>query len=120
MLIPAAERRIWLCVTPTDMRRSFERTTADVSLVAGMLVDKFRHHLPLHRICCAPDYVAEVPIVRDARAFSGNLRNIIFRGQMEFRNAITPLSSFHGRPGPASAASHNAIALAFISRSISA
>ena len=26
-----------------------ERTTADVSLLAGMLVDKFRHHLPLHR-----------------------------------------------------------------------
>ena len=28
-----------------------ERTTADVSLLAGMLGDKFRHHLPLHRIC---------------------------------------------------------------------
>ena len=26
-----------------------ERTTADVSLLAAMLVDKFRHHLPLHR-----------------------------------------------------------------------
>ena len=26
-----------------------ERTAADVSLLAGMLVDKFRHHLPLHR-----------------------------------------------------------------------
>ena len=26
-----------------------ERTSADVSLLAGMLVDKFRHHLPLHR-----------------------------------------------------------------------
>jgi len=26
-----------------------DRTSADVSLLAGMLVDKFRHHLPLHR-----------------------------------------------------------------------
>ena len=26
-----------------------ERTAADVSLLAGMLVDKFRHHLPLYR-----------------------------------------------------------------------
>ena len=26
-----------------------ERTAADVSLLAGMLVDKFSHHLPLHR-----------------------------------------------------------------------
>ena len=26
-----------------------ERTAADVGLLAGMLVDKFRHHLPLHR-----------------------------------------------------------------------
>ena len=26
-----------------------ERTAADVSLLAGMLVDKFSYHLPLHR-----------------------------------------------------------------------
>lgn len=28
MLIPAAERRIWLCVAPTDMRRSFDGLAA--------------------------------------------------------------------------------------------
>ena len=29
-------------------------------------------------ICCAPDYVAEVPVLRDLRASDSNLRNIIF------------------------------------------
>ncbi len=47
-------------------------------------------------------------------------RNIIFCSQSESRKAISPLSSFQGRPGPSSAASHSAIALAFVSRSISA
>ena len=28
VLIPAAERRIWLCVAPTDMRRSFDGLAA--------------------------------------------------------------------------------------------
>ena len=28
MLIPSAERRIWLCVEPTDMRRSFDGLSA--------------------------------------------------------------------------------------------
>ena len=28
MLIPAAERHIWLCVAPTDMRRSFDGLAA--------------------------------------------------------------------------------------------
>ena len=48
------------------------------------------------------------------------LRNIIICNQRASRKAISPLFSFHGRSGPASAASHSAIALAFISRSISA
>ena len=70
--------------------------------------------------CCAPDYVAEAQGLPDLRTFPSNLRNIIFAGQSAFRNAITPLSCFHGRSVAGSPASHTAIALAFISRSISA
>ena len=49
-----------------------------------------------------------------------NSRNIRFCIQRVLRKAISPLSSFHGWVGPGSAASHSAIALAFVSRSISA
>ena len=71
-------------------------------------------------ICCGQDYVAasrNQPARHDDPPF---LRNIIFRDHSESRKAISPFFSFHGRSGPASAASHSAIALAFISRSISA
>ena len=47
-------------------------------------------------------------------------RNINHFHHKDFRNAIRLLSSFHGRLGPGSAASHRATALAFIARSISA
>ena len=69
-------------------------------------------------ICCGQGYVAE----RSHRtAHAQNLqsdRNIIFCSQSESRKAISPLSSFQGRSGASPAASHSAIALAFISRSI--
>ena len=73
-----------------------------------------------HHARLRPDYVAEAQGLPDLRTFPGNLRNIIFAGQSAFRNAITPLSCFHGRSVAGSPASHTAIALAFISRSISA
>ena len=71
-------------------------------------------------ICCGPDYVAarrNRPTRHDDPPF---LRNIISCDHSASRNAINPLFSFQGRSGPASAASHSAIALTFISRSISA
>ena len=75
------------------------------------------HATSLH-ICCGQGYVAE----RSHRtAHAQNLqsdRNIIFCSQSESRKAISPLSSFQGRSGASPAASHSAIALAFISRSI--
>ena len=71
-------------------------------------------------------YVAARDMLRSGRIGLPRLgnpssgRNIIFCGQSESRKAISPLSSLQGRSGPSSAASHSAIALAFVSRSISA
>ena len=36
-------------LTPSAPANVLERTAVDVSFLAGMLVDKFRYHLPLHR-----------------------------------------------------------------------
>ena len=36
-------------LTPPAPQNVLERTSVDVSFLAGMLVDKFRYHLPLHR-----------------------------------------------------------------------
>ena len=47
-------------------------------------------------------------------------RNIIFCVHRDFRKAIRPLFSFHGRLGPGLVVSQRATALAFISRLISA
>ena len=70
--------------------------------------------------CCGRDYVAERrrPCARQENR--PILRNIISCVHIAFRKAIRPLFSFHGRSGSGSVASHSAIALAFISRSISA
>ena len=71
-------------------------------------------------------YVAARDMLRSGRIGLPRLgnppsgRNIIFCGQSASRKAISPLSSFQGRSGPSSVASHSAIALAFVSRSISA
>lgn len=36
-------------LTPSSPSNVLERTAVDVSFLAGMLIDKFRYHLPLHR-----------------------------------------------------------------------
>ena len=72
------------------------------------------------RICCGQDYVAESRHGRAGDEDPPFLRNIISVDHNAPRKAISPLFSFHGRTGPGSAASHSAIAFAFISRSISA
>ena len=60
----------------------------------------------------------QFPIVSQGNVL--NLRNIFLSTYNDFKKAIKPLSSFNGRPGSGVAASHSAIALAFVSRSISA
>ena len=71
-------------------------------------------------ICCGAGYVAERRLRHARHENLPILRNISFCVHIAFRNAISPLFSFHGRSGPGSAASQSAIAFAFISRSISA
>ncbi len=72
-------------------------------------------------VCCGQDYVAESRHRRTGQADPHILRNITSCNHSAPRKAISPLFSFHGRCGPGSAAaSQSAIALAFISRSISA
>ena len=70
--------------------------------------------------CCGGEYVAVIqfPFVSQRKAL--NLRNIFLSTYNDFKKAIKPLSSFHGRSGSGVTASHSAIALAFVSRSISA
>ena len=47
---PVVKRRDTQALVTARMPAAvLERTSADVSLLAGMLIDKFRHHLPLHR-----------------------------------------------------------------------
>ena len=41
-----SDQKLYAPAAPTAV---FDRTMADVSLLAGMLVDKFRYHLPLYR-----------------------------------------------------------------------
>ena len=71
-------------------------------------------------ICCGPDYVAESRHRRTGHEDPCFVRNITCFNHSAPRKAISPLFSFHGRSGPGSAASQSAIALAFVSRSISA
>ena len=97
----------------TGLREREEMPAEAVSLLVSL--DEV-----MMRLCCGQGYVAE----RSHRpATHGNPpsgRNIIYCSQSASRKAISPLSSFQGRSGPSSAASHSAIALAFVSRSISA
>ena len=65
-------------------------------------------------------YVAAMTNPSFCNRRSSNRCNIISRTYKELRKAISPLFSFHGRIGPGSTMSQIAIALAFISRSISA
>ena len=49
-VLPVVKRRdTGVLVSARAPANVLARTTAAVSLLAGMLVDKFRHHLPLHR-----------------------------------------------------------------------
>ena len=68
--------------------------------------------------CCAAGYVATITDLVAKRGRFHSRRNIIFGTNNDFRKAINPFLSFHGRFGRGSAASQRAIALAFISRSI--
>ncbi len=61
MFLPGSQVGIWLHAAPTDMRRSFtslaamapvnvlDKSVADFSFLAGMLLNKFLCHLPLYR-----------------------------------------------------------------------
>ena len=73
-----------------------------------------------HRICCGPDYVADSPYHPAAHENTPYLSNIISFTQSAARKAISPVFALHGRSDPDSAASQSAMALAFISMSISA
>ena len=84
------------------------------------LVDPEMLHSTSLGICCGQDYVAESRSGCAGHEDPPFLRNIICVDYNAPRKAISPLFSFHGRTGPGSAASHSAIAFAFISRSISA
>ena len=70
--------------------------------------------------CYLGSYVAAMTNPSFCNRRSSNRCNIISRTYKELRKAISPLFSFHGRIGPGSTMSQIAIALAFISRSISA
>ena len=74
----------------------------------------------LRRKCGGQTYVAVTSVHGATCRTNQNHRNITALSHNEFRKAITPLSFFHGRLGPGSAASQSASALAFISKSISA
>ncbi|MCY4589249.1 MAG: glutathione S-transferase [Alphaproteobacteria bacterium] len=71
-------------------------------------------------LCRGRRYVSVNPLPRSQQGIAPRSRNIFRNAHMALRKAMRPLSSFHGRCGPASAASQRASALAFISRSISA
>ena len=77
-------------------------------------------HATFPLICCGPGYVAVIQFPFDSQRNVLNLRNIFLSTYSDFKKAIKPLSSFHDRPGSGVVASHSAIALAFVSRSISA
>ena len=79
-----------------------------------------RSHAMWHGLCCGQCYVAVRLHCVCRQEIASRGRNIIRNGYMALRKAMSPLSSFQGRCGPASAASQRARALAFISRSISA
>ena len=89
--------------------------TEDAVLMAPEML-----HATFLGICCGRDYVAERRRLCTRQENRPILRNIISCVHIAFRKAIRPLFSFHGRSGSGSVASHSAIALAFISRSISA
>ena len=93
--------------------RAVASLPASAEIVAAF-VDAMAH------ICCGQDYVAESRSGCAGHEDPPFLRNIISVDYNAPRKAISPLFSFHGRTGPGSAASHSAIAFAFISRSISA
>ena len=71
-------------------------------------------------LCCGAKYVAVIQITAFQQRLSLSLRNIIISAHNDFRKAIKPFFSFHGRLGFFSAMSQSSNALAFISRSISA
>ena len=73
-----------------------------------------------HRRCCGPDYVAGSPHGPAAHEDLPYPGNIISFTQSAARKAISPVFTLQGRCGPGSEASQSAMALAFISMSISA
>ena len=95
------------------------RSRHGTSTPAPLVYPEMLHSTSLG-ICCGQDYVAESRHGRAGPEDPPHPRNITSFDYSAPRNAISPLFSFHGRTGPGSAASHSAIALAFISRSISA
>ena len=94
-------------------------TGRTVDEVAALVRPEMLHATSLG-VCCGQQYVAERLDHPATHENPRSLRNIFFCNHSASRKAISPLFSFHGRSGPASAASQSAIALAFISRSISA
>ena len=113
-------------------RGKASREIVSLSTVQRMRPERRRdHHLhgrQLHHprrsilggICYLGSYVAAMTNPSFCNRRSSNRCNIISRTYKELRKAISPLFSFHGRIGPGSTMSQIAIALAFISRSISA
>ena len=74
----------------------------------------------MRELCCGPGYVAGNPHGIAGHEDAPYGRNIISFCQSAVRTLMSPLLVFHGRSGPGSAASQSAMALAFVSMSISA
>ena len=74
----------------------------------------------MRELCCGPGYVAGGSYRIAGHEDVPYGRNIISFSQSAVRTLMSPLFVFHGRSGPGSVASQSAMALAFISMSISA
>ena len=138
----SARAWLWVSVTPDAVYYHVDATRSaaaalvvfgEVKVEQVLVVDRYASYKKLARLldgrvilawCWA--YVAHPIMLRSSGLVAPDvmnslfLRNIICGTHSVPRKAIKPLFAFHGRSGPGCAASQSAIALAFISISISA
>ena len=122
---------VWFHIDPRRSRQAALKVFDGVQAGSVLLSDRYSSYTALAEelslvpaFCWA--YVAHAIMLRSGSIAAPDmmnshfLRNIICCIHSVPRKAISPLFAFHGRSGPGSAASQSAIALAFISISISA